>query len=417
MIEMYPKMLDVRQHFDAAPAIDYMKVLRSELERVNLSSIFKPGSRVAITAGSRGVTNIADIIKTVVEEVKRANGKPFIVPTMGSHGGATPEGQTRVLEDLGVTEEYVGAPIEASMEVKEVARLENGMPVYVSKVALGADAIIVVGRVKPHTDFKDQIESGLMKMMVIGLGKQKGAETFHSYGRYGYHNLLAPTARKILERAPIKLGIAIVENQYHQTSIIKALRPEEIEEEERKLLVKAKEWIMKIPFSQIDLLIVEKMGKNISGTGIDPNVTGRFAWPEEKPKDLPDVKLIMALDLTKETEGNAIGMGLVDIITKRLYDKINFNDTYMNSLTAGVIGLIDAKMPVVMPSDKAAIELALKLLNKKVEEAKVMRIKNTLDLDRFQVSENMREEVLKNQTLEIVGEPNEMLFDILGNLI
>ncbi|MGQ9781566.1 MAG: lactate racemase domain-containing protein [Nitrososphaeria archaeon] len=416
MVKMYPNMLDIKQHFDAMPAIDHRKVLRSELERVDLKSIVKPGSRVAITAGSRGVTNIADIIKTVVEEVKKAGGRPFIIPAMGSHGGATPEGQTRVLYDLGITEEFVKAPIEASMEVKEVARL-NGRPVYVSKPALAADAIVVVGRVKPHTDFKDKVESGLMKMMVIGLGKQKGAQTFHSTGRYGYHNLLVPTARKIMENAPIKLGIAIVENQYHETSLIRALRPDEIEAEERKLLALSKEWMMKIPFSQLDLLIVEKMGKNISGTGMDPNVTGRFAWPEEKPEDLPSITMIVALDLTKETEGNAIGVGLADIITKRLFDKINFNDTYMNSLTAGMVGLIGAKIPTVMPTDRDAIGLALRLLDKKKEEVRAVRIKNTLELGMFQTSEALVDEVKKNKQLEIVGEASEMQFDILGNLM
>jgi len=414
---MYPNIVEVRQHFDAPPAIDYVNVLRDELKNADLKSIVKPGARVAITAGSRGVTNIADIIKTIVEEVKKVGGKPFIIPTMGSHGGAISEGQVRVLRDLGMTEDFLGGPIESSMEVKEVGRLDNGKPVYVSKPALGADTIIVVGRVKPHTDFKDEIESGLMKMMVIGLGKQKGAQTFHSNGRYGYHNLIVPTAKKIMENAPVKLGVALVENQYHETALVKVLKPDEIEKKEKELLVKSKEWMMKIPFNQLDLLIVEKSGKNISGTGIDPNVTGRFAWPEEKPQDLPDIKMIVTLDLTKETEGNAIGIGLSDIITKRLFDKINFNDTYMNSLTAGVIGIIGAKIPTVMPTDRDAIVLALQLLDKKNDEVRVMRIKNTLELATFQVSEPLIGDVRKNNKLELISEVDEMQFDILGNLL
>lgn len=414
---MYPIMYNVRQYFDAPPAIDVVKTIKEEFERIGLKDIIKPGSNVAITAGSRGVTNIPLIIKTIVEEVKRVGGKPFIIPSMGSHGGATPEGQRRVLYDLGITEEYVGAPINATMEVKEVGRLENGMPVYVSRAALEADAVIVVGRVKPHTDFKDEVESGLMKMMVIGLGKQKGAQTIHAYGKEGYHKLLVPTARKILEKAPIKLGVAIVENQYHETCLIKALRPEEIESEERKLLVKAKEWIMRIPFKELDVLIVEKIGKNISGTGMDPNVTGRFAWPEEKPPELPNIRFIAALDLTKETEGNAIGVGLADVITKRLFDKINFHDTYMNALTAGAIGLIGAKIPVIMPTDRDAIELLFRLSNKPIDDIKVIRIKNTLELATFQASEALLEEIKANKKLEIIGEGEEMQFDILGNLI
>ncbi|MCX8189405.1 MAG: lactate racemase domain-containing protein [Nitrososphaeria archaeon] len=414
---MYPIMYNVKQYFDAPPPIDCVKTIREEFERIGLKDIIKAGSKVGITAGSRGVTNIPLIIKTIVEEVKRVGGRPFIIPSMGSHGGATSEGQTRVLYDLGINEEYVGAPINATMEVREVGRLENGMPVYVSRAALEADAVIVVGRVKPHTDFKDEIESGLMKMMVIGLGKQKGAQTIHAYAKEGYHKLLVPTARKIMEKAPIKLGVAIVENQYHETCLIKALKPEEIENEERKLLVKAKEWIMKIPFKELDVLIVEKIGKNISGTGMDPNVTGRFAWPDEKPPELPNIRFIAALDLTKETEGNAIGVGLADVITKRLFDKINFHDTYMNALTAGAIGLIGAKIPVIMPTDRDAIELLFRLSNKQINETKVMRIKNTLELGTFQASEALLDEIKANKKLEVVGEGEEMQFDILGNLI
>lgn len=410
-------MYNVKQYFDAPPAIDCVKTIREEFERIGFKDIIKPGSKVAVTAGSRGVTNIPLIIKTIVEEVKKVGGKPFIISSMGSHGGATPEGQTRVLYDLGITEEYVGAPINATMEVREVGRLENGMPVYVSRAALEADAVIVVGRVKPHTDFKDEIESGLMKMMVIGLGKQRGAQTIHAYAKEGYHKLLVPTARKIMEKAPIKLGVAIVENQYHETCLIRVIKPEEIEDEERKLLVKAKEWIMRIPFKELDVLIVEKIGKNISGTGMDPNVTGRFAWPEEKPPELPNIRFIAVLDLTKETEGNAIGVGLADVITKRLFDKINFHDTYMNALTAGAIGLIGAKIPVIMPTDRDAIELLFRLSNKQVNEIKVMRIKNTLELATFQASEALLDEIKANKKLDIVGEGVEMQFDILGNLI
>jgi hypothetical protein len=280
MSSTFPNMVEVRQHFDAPAAIDHKKVLYDELGAADLKSIVRPGARVAIAVGSRGIKNIPDIVRTIAEEIRKAGGQPFIVPSMGSQGGATSAGQTRILHHLGVKEDYVGAPIEASMEVKEMGRLDNGMPVYVSKAAVSADAIIVVARVKPHTDFKDEIESGLMKMMVIGLGKRKGAQTFHTYGLDAYHKLLVPTARKIMETCPIRLGVAIVENQYYETVVVRALKPHEIEDEEKKLLVKAKEWMMTIPFSQLDLLIVEEIGKNISGTGFDPNVTGRFAHPQ-----------------------------------------------------------------------------------------------------------------------------------------
>jgi hypothetical protein len=417
MVWMSVNMIEVKQYFDAPTAIDFRKVIHGELARVGIKSIIKPSSRVAITAGSRGITHISDILKCVVEEIREAGGKPFIIPSMGSHGGATSDGQIRVLSDLGIREDYVGAPIEPTMEVKEVGKLDNGKPVYVSKVALGADSIIVVGRVKPHTDFKDEIESGLMKMMVIGLGKQRGAQTLHSNGQYGYHKMLVPTARMIMEKSPVKLGIAIVENQYHQPAIIKALKPHEIESEEKRLLKISKEWMMKIPFKNLDILIVEKMGKDISGTGMDPNVTGRFVFADEKPKDSPNIRLVIALDLTKETEGNAIGLGLADIITKRLFDKINYNDTYMNALTAGLVGALGVKIPPIIPTDKDTIELALTLLDKHDGSARIMRIKNTLELATFQVSEALLDEVKSNPKLEQIGEPAGMQFDILGNLI
>lgn len=409
---MLPEIYMIKQHFDTPPAINCTETLKAELERVELKKIITPGSRVGIATGSRGIAHIAEIIKTVVTEVKDAGGKPFIIPAMGSHGGATPEGQKNVLYELGITEDSIGAPIDASMDTEKIGSLENDMPVYVAKSAMNADIVIVVNRVKPHTDFKDEIESGLMKMMVIGLGKQWGAREFHSHGKEAYHTLLVPVAREIMKKAPIKLGIAIVENQNHDTALIKALRTDEIEQEEKRLLVKAKEWMMTLPFKKIDVLIIEEAGKEISGVGVDPNVTGRFAWPEEKPPELPDIELMVTLDLTKA--GNAVGMGLADIITKRFYKKIDFNATYMNALTSGIIGLTTGKMPIVMPSDKAAIELALSLLDRK--EIKLVRIKNTLELERFWVSESLLSEAKNNPKLELIQGPKRMEFDVLGNL-
>ncbi|MBC7114818.1 MAG: hypothetical protein PWR13_687 [Archaeoglobi archaeon] len=415
----FPKMAKVRQKIDAPKVDDLVSEIRKELRRAGIQELIKPGAEICITAGSRGIANIPEIIATVVDEVKRCGGKPFIIPAMGSHGGGTPEGQIEVLEHLGITPESVGAPIRATMEVVEIGRLANGTPVYIDKYAAQSDGIIVVGRVKPHTDFKDRIESGLMKMMVIGLGKQKGAEMIHRYQAEGYHKLLPEAAKLIMKNSPVILGLAVVENARHEVAIVKALRPEEIEEEEPKLLEKAKDLMARIPFKEIDVLIVEEMGKNISGTGMDTNVTGRFWIPGEHEPRAPKIKRIVVLDLTEETYGSAVGIGLADITTQRLVSKINYQATFLNALTAGWPET--AKIPPFLPSDRDAIAVALQLCGPvDPKEAKVVRIKNTLELEEFWISESLvklvKEDPELREKIEILEEPKEMQFDILGTL-
>jgi len=416
---VFPKMAKVRQKIYAPKLDDFVSEIRKELRRAGIQELIKPGAEICITAGSRGIAHYPEILATVVDEVKRCGGKPFLIPAMGSHGGGTPKGQIEVLEHLGITPESVGAPIRATMEVEEIGRLENGTPVYVDKNALKADGIIVVGRVKPHTDFKDRIESGLMKMMVIGLGKQKGAEMIHRHQAEGYHKLLPEAAKLIMKKTPIILGLAIVENAYHEIAIVKALRPEEIEHEEPKLLEKAKDLMARIPFKEIDVLIVEEMGKNISGTGMDTNVTGRFWIPGEEDPRAPKIKRIVVLDLTEETYGSAVGIGLADLTTQRVISKINYHATFLNALTAGWPET--AKIPPFLPSDRDAIAVALQLCGPvDPKEAKVVRIKNTLELEEFWISESLcklvREDPELREKIEILEEPKEMQFDILGML-
>ncbi|MEM2342446.1 MAG: DUF362 domain-containing protein [Candidatus Bathyarchaeia archaeon] len=419
---LLPKMAEVKQKFDAPCLINYVSVLKDELKRINLAERIKPGSRIAITAGSRGIAHYPEILATIVNFVKEAGGNPFLIPSMGSHGGATPEGQIKVLEGLGVTPETVGAPIIASMEVEEIGRVYNNVPVYVDKVAIKSDGIIVVNRVKPHTEFKDKIESGLMKMMAIGLGKQKGAETIHRYKSEGYHKIIPEAARLIMRKAPIIAGVAIVENAYHEIAIIKALKPEEIEGEEMKLLEQAKNLMARLPFKDIDVLIVDEMGKNISGLGMDTNVIGRM-WmlmPDEIDPLAPRIKRIVVLDLTRESHGNATGIGLADFTTKRLVSKIDYEATLMNSLTGGWPEL--AKIPPALPNDRDAILMAIRSCGPiDPKEAKIVRIRNTLELERFWISEALYEIVKKDTDLsnkiEVISEPREMMFDVLGNLI
>lgn len=416
---MFSRMIEVRQKISSPKTKDYVLSIRDELRRKNLHNKIKLGWKIAITAGSRGIAHYPEILATVVDEVRRAGGKPFLVPTMGSHGGATPEGQLQVLKSLGITSETVGAPIHSSMEVDEIGRLDNNTPVYVDRIALKADGIIVVGRVKPHTDFKGKIESGLMKMMTVGLGKQKGAEIIHWYQSEGYHKLIPAAAKLIMKKAPIVLGLAVVENAYHEIAIVKALGPSEIEQEEMKLLEKAKELLARLPFKEIDILIIDEIGKDISGEGMDTNVTGRFWLPGESDPKAPKIKKIVVLDLSEGTHGNAIGIGLADITTKKAVTKINYDTTFVNCLTAG--STETGKIPVFLPNDRDAIATALRTCGPiDPRKAKVVRIKNTLELERFWISESLAEIVKSDRKLleriEFLSEPREMQFDVLGTL-
>jgi len=412
-------MVEVRQKLKSQRIDDHVAAIRRELKKKRLDEKIEKDWRIAITAGSRGIAHYPEILATVVDEVRKAGGEPFLVPSMGSHGGATPEGQLEVLKGLGITSEKVGAPIISSMEVDEVGRLDNGAPVHIDRAALEADGIIVVGRVKPHTDFKGRIESGLMKMMAIGLGKQKGAEMIHWYKSEGYHDLIPAAAKLIMNKTRILLGLAIIENALHDIAIVKALEPEELEEEEMKLLNMAKELLARIPFKEIDVLIVEEIGKNISGVGMDTNVTGRFWLPGESDPRAPNIKNIVVLDLSEETHGNAIGIGLADMTTEKAVSKIDYSATYVNCLTQGSTDT--AKIPPFLPNDRDAIATAIRTCGPiDPKKARVVRIKNTLELDRMWISESLAEKVKSipelSEVIEIQDDPRDMQFDVLGTL-
>ena len=411
-----PMMYEVEQDLIS----NKVQNVKDEIRRtLDLRSNVKPGDRIAITAGSRGIANIADIIAAIADEVKKCGGEPFVVPAMGSHGGATPEGQKELLAHYGVTPENVGAPMISSLEVDVIGHLEDGTPIYISRDAHNAAGIIVVNRVKPHTDFKDEIESGLVKMMVIGLGKQKGAESLHSFLADGYHKMLVKMAKIILEKAKIICGVAIVENGYHETAIIRVIPTEKIIEEEKELLKIAKEYMARIPFKEIDLLIVNQIGKEISGSGMDPNVTGRFFLPTEHETKAPQTKKILVLNLTPDTEGNATGLGLADLTTRRVFDRIDFEKTFVNCLTSGWVEA--SRIPTFLPCDRDAIIIGLRIAGiRDPKKTKIVLIKNTLEIDRFLISEALKEELDKDNELrkkvKVVGEAREMIFDILGNL-
>lgn len=409
-----PKWVKVKQHFSGPIVEDIEGTVFAQLSAV-LGDATLTGQSIAITAGSRGIANIHKIVQATVKYLVQAGAKPFIIPTMGSHGGATAEGQVEVLESLGVTEAFCGAPIRSSMEVVEVGQTADGVPVYVDKHAWEADAILLMGRVKVHTDFKSPIgiESGLMKMAAIGMGKHKQALAIHDYGVHGIRDIMPHVARVVFEKANILCGVAIIENAFEQTAKIEAIPTDHIEERERLLLKESAALMPSLSFEDIDLLIVDEIGKNHSGTGMDTNIIGRMRILGVEEPATPRIKYILASDLSEASHGNALGIGLADLTTRRLFEKIDFQKMNENVITSSF--LHRAMIPIVMDSDRAAITTALRSnWGVQPENARVVRISSTLHLEYLYVSEALLPEMKDNPTIEVLGQPMEMEFDEAG---
>ncbi|WP_102348367.1 lactate racemase domain-containing protein [Bacillus sp. Marseille-P3661] len=400
-----PKMVKVKQNFYAPEVEDVAAEVHKVINEAGVLSRIEKGDKVAIAVGSRGVAKINVLAREVVNAVKSVGGEPFVFPAMGSHGGATAEGQKGVLEHMGVTEEFIGAPIRATMEVVKVGELDNGVPCYVDKYAYEADKIIVINRIKAHTAFRGKYESGLMKMMTIGLGKQKGADAAHQYG-FGYMaKHVEEIANIVMKKAPVIFGLGSIENAYDHVAKIVALPVERIPEEEPALLQEAKGLMARIMFENIDVLVVDEMGKDISGDGMDPNIIGRYATPYASGG--PDVKRIVVLDLTKVTHGNANGIGLADIITKKLFDQIDYVQGFANGLTSTVTDVV--KVPMFMETNELAVKAGVKTCNTfDKENVKIVRIKNTLEVGEIWISEGLLEAAKNNPEIEILSEPFEM---------
>ncbi len=417
MYMAYPRMIKIRQEFKTNPIKDIPGTVHAELARLRLDKTISPGSSVAITAGSRGIANIATVISAVVNELKEIGAKPFIVPAMGSHGGATSEGQKMVLKKYGITEEAMGAPVRSSMEVVEIGSTPEGLPVFLDKHAYEADHIGVVARVKPHTDFKASIESGLMKMMTIGLGKQRGADHYHQgVVQFSYYQIVVSVAREVIRRSPVAFGLALVEIQRDETALIRAVPPGEIEETDRKLLRTAKRLLPRIPLDRIDILIVDQIGKEISGAGMDPNVIGRHVIPFAKFPPKPKILRVFVRDLSPDTYGNAIGIGMADFTTRRLVDKIDRDATYMNAVTGCAPEA--ARIPVYFNNDREVIDAALRSLGLvEPENAKIVHIVDTLRLEEMEISESMAAETKEMANLTVIGKPHPISFDGDGSLV
>lgn len=407
-----PMMAKVKQTFDATEIEDVTAALNDQFQQKNIGSLINPGMQIAVAVGSRGLDRLVEMTKATIDEIKRHGGEPFIVPCMGSHGGATAEGQKAVLEHLGVKEEVVGAEIRSSMEVIKIDELSNGLPIYIDKLASEADGIVVINRVKPHTAFRGPFESGIMKMISIGLGKQKGAEACHQLGFKHMAEHVPAMAKVIMEKMPILFAVASVENAYDRIKMLEVLLPQEIEQREPTLQEISKASLPKLFFEQIDVLIIDEIGKNISGDGMDPNITGRYPTPYAYGG--PDVSKMVVLDLTEETEGNANGVGTADFTTQRLVGKMDREATYANGLTSTVVG--PTHISTAMPSDKTAVQAAIKTCNiLDFTKARVVRIKNTLEIGEIEVSVNMAKDVETHENLQLVSDWYDWEFDKHGN--
>jgi hypothetical protein len=412
-----PKIFKIRQNLPRPKLDNPISKVAEELEKLNLKEKLNNEKVIAITGGSRGIANIDLIYKEIASFIKEKGGKPIIISAMGSHGGGTPEGQREVLAHLGVTEDKIGCPVIASSEVEVLGKTPtHGIPVYCAKEAIAADGIIVVNRVKAHTAFRAPRESGLLKMLGIGLGRAPGADAIHSRGTDEIGDIILELSRVVREKVSVIAGLAIVENGYEETAVIEGLYPEDFEEGEARLLKYAKELMPSVPFDELDLLIVNEMGKNYSGTGMDTNVIGRWRIHGVEEPERPNFKRIAVLDLTDASHGNANGIGLADFTTKRLFEKVNFKSTYLNCLTTGFT--LRGMIPIVLNSDKEVIETSLKTLYlEKPEKAKIAWIKNTLFLDKMYCSESLLPFVEANPNLEIVEGLMDFPFDGENNLI
>jgi hypothetical protein len=408
-----PKMVKVRQLFPSKLLVNIESVLRREFEKQGVGDSIKPGMRIAIAVGSRGIDELVSITRVTVEEIRKRGGIPFIVPSMGSHGAATAEGQTNVLLNLGVTEESVGCPIHSCMDVVEIDRLDNGLFVLMDRLAFEADGVVVINRIKPHTQFRGPCESGLAKMITIGLGKQKGADSCHAYGFHCMAENILEMAKIKIQKTNILFGIATVESPYDKIVKVVAVPAERILREEQELLVEAKQNMPMILFDQMDVLIVDQIGKEISGGGMDPNITGRYAVSYMKGG--PAVNKIVVLNVTQATHGNANGIGMADYTTRKLVDQIDYDAIYANALTIAISSTV--KIPMILSNDKEAIQAAVKTCNiQDLSLVRLVRIKNTLHLGEIYISEAMLPEALSTKGIEVCGQPDELEFDQEGNL-
>lgn len=408
-----PRLLKVRQTFFQQKIEHVGETVRNELKSSGQLSGIHPGMRVAIAVGSRGIDHLSEIVAATVQTISQLGGSPFIIPAMGSHGGATAQGQVDLLAQLGVSEQSSGCPIHSSLDVAEIGKLSNGLPIFFDRLALEADGIVLINRVKPHTAFHGPNESGLVKMLVVGLGKHKGAETYHSVSFDQMNSVLAEAAPSILAKVPLLFGLAIIEDGYDNVSSIQVAPARNVIAIDQSLLIEAKKNMPRIFFPFIDVLIIDEIGKDISGDGMDPNITGRFPTPYAQGG--PQVTKMVVLDLSEKTKGNATGIGSADFTTCRAVKKLDRSATYVNALTSGIVK--PSAIPVTLGCDRDAIRAAIKTAYvPNPANLKLVRIENTLKLSQIIISESLGEIAEQLPTTSICSEPFRFSFDKRGNI-
>ena len=409
---MLPPMVPIRQSLDVERLHDVTGAMRQTLCKLELAQKVTPGMRVGIPVGSRGIRDIVAIVREAARFVKALGAQPVVVAAMGSHGGGTVEGQLHILHSLGIREESIGAPVLGSVDAEEVGRTADGTPVYFDRVLLGCDGLLVINRVKPHTSFRGPLESGLVKMLVVGCGKPVGARQFHRFGAAELGSRLVEMGQILVNRLPILGGIAILENGREETADLVPVYPETFIQQEQEILERARQLLPRLPVRDLDLLVVDEMGKNISGTGMDTNVIGRIGLPGV-PDAGPRVKRVVVLDLTAESHGNANGMGLADLVTRRFASKVDFNATYLNALTTTFVER--AKLPITLESDREVVETALRTIGSP-PSPRIIRIRNTLELERMLVSPAVLQELAGRPDIQVESDPRPWGFDAAGNL-
>ncbi len=398
-----PRMYRVRQKFKRDHLEDIEDTVRRELQKEEIRSRIRPGMKIAVAVGSRGIRNLSVIVKCVIEEMKAAGAEPFIIGAMGSHGGGTVEGQLEVLHTYGITEEAMGVPVTAENDVEYLGKTSRGIGVYFDKCCLhDVDLIVPVNRVKLHTDFVDTIQSGMCKMLVIGLGHHKGCSSIHTADFSFFGDTLREATRLILSRAPVGFGVAIMENAYDQTSLVEAVPAETMLKREEELVMKARENMPLLMIPDIDVLVVEQIGKDISGNGYDPNILGKSFLLKEFVLPVPQIRRMVLLDVSPASHGNACGMGIFDVITRKVFSQLNLEQIYANDVALGC--LEDCKIPLVAEDEQEAVRVAVKVLKgNDPEKLKIVRIRDTLHLEEIQVSEDLLDVVRADARLELIG--------------
>lgn len=409
-----PKFIKIRQRLEDNAIEDVAVVVLDQLSKRNIKNSITPGMTIALTASSRPIANLDLIIKTTADYVKALGAKPFVIPAMGSHGGGTAEGQQRIIESYGITEDVIGCPIRSSMETVCVGYSEEGHEVHVDRLANEADGIIIIGKIRPHSGFTGKYESGLMKMITIGLGKQHGAAVCHNAGAKNLAKYIPMFANVILEKCNILFGLGILENAYHKTYMIEAVEAKEIPAREPVLLQKAYTLLPKLLFKDIAVMVLDEIGKNISGDGMDPFISTRYGTPYKSSTE--SIQKVAILDLSAETHGGMLGAGWADVCTKRMFDKCNLEESYVNAITATIYDGI--RIPMILKNDYWAIAACIRgSVEVDREKIRMVRLKNTLEIFEYEISEAMLEDARSNPNIEILSEPYELCFNDDGNLL